>query len=466
MQALKTPTVAWLLMTVAAASFPSSAAPLTLPELQSRARQNDLRVKAAEADLADLHGKYQEAFWAWFPKFETLVALGGPTPEAHNNGLGGPPSNAASYSWDSNWGVLGVQFRTSMNAFLPVYTFGKLTALREAGEQGVMAGEGLKQGAQDEAAYQTAQAFYAYQLARGGKETLQDTLNNLTDAAKLVDKLLKHDSAQVTAMDRFKLQYYVHSVEARLAQADAGMVIASDALRLLTGTPRSQPMEIVAQDFELFDMDLPAAEVLVDTASHLRPEIRAIRAGVHAKEREVLIKERSFYPDVGILGFAEFAYTTNATRQRTPFAYDPYNVLNAGLAVVIRGTFDIPQKSAQLEQSRAQLQKLEAQRDLVVQGVELQVRKLRADLTEASQRAHSNAEAEHNARKWATAAYANFELGTVDTRELVDAFTALAVASGERLKGCHDVEVGIRELARAVGSDEAVQTVRRSAAAP
>jgi outer membrane protein TolC len=445
-------------------AVPAAAAPLTLPELVARARQNDIRVREAEAELHELQGKYREAFWAWFPKFETTVALAGPTPEAHNDGLGGPPTTPASYTWDTNLGRLGVMFRSEINGFVPLYTFGKLSALREAGEQGVLAGENLRERAQDQAAVQAAEAFFAYQLAREGIETLQVTLDALNSAAKLVDQLLKQESAQVTTLDRFKLQYYRRSVEARIGQADAGMRVAVDALRVLIGVPHPEELEIAPVDLEPVNLKLPKVEGLVDTATRLRPEVRAIRAGVHASEREVLIRERSYYPDFGLLGFARFAYTTSATRQRSPFAYDPYNQLDGGLALVVRVTFDIPVKSAQLDQAQARLEKVRAQQDLLLAGVGLEVRKLHTDFQEAQQRAKAYADAERSARQWATAAYANFEVGTGDTRELVDAYTAFALASAERLKGCYDLQVGIRELARAVGSDELVGLLRPSGA--
>ena len=44
-------------------------------ELQERARQNDPRAQQAVAQLQNAQGKRDEAAWAWFPKFETLVEI-------------------------------------------------------------------------------------------------------------------------------------------------------------------------------------------------------------------------------------------------------------------------------------------------------------------------------------------------------------------------------------------------------
>ncbi|MBK7863307.1 MAG: TolC family protein [Archangiaceae bacterium] len=187
-------------------------------------------------------------------------------------------------------------------------------------------------------------------------------------------------------------------------------------------------------------------------AAEHRPELRAMTAGLAAREREVFIRERMFLPDFGVGAFARWRYTTSTTRQLSPFAYDPYNELSFGLALLGRYSFDVPQKLAQLEQSRAELEKLERQRDLLTSAIRLEIEKAYADLRDAMGRAEGQGASEKQARRWATAAYAAFDLGTSDTRELTDSLTALGMSQGEKLKAWYDVAVGWRALARATGA--------------
>ncbi len=433
----------------------AAAAPgeLTLQALVEAARANDLRVKEAEAELSNLRAKSAEAFWSWFPKFETTVALAGPTPEARNDALGGPPTTPASYTWDLDYGKPGFLVRTEINALLPIYTFGKLSALREAGRQGVTAGEGLRARAQDEAAFQAAQTFYGYQLARQGKAALQDALKQLDDASATLKKLLEQQSPQVSKLDEYKLAYWREQVGARAPQAEMGMDLALAAARLLVG--KQEPVALAAVDLELPSAELPPVERCLELSREHRPELRAINAGVAAREQEVFIRKRMFLPDLGLLGFFRFQYTSSATRQLSPFAYDPYNDLVGGVALVARMTFDVPVKQAQLDQARAELEKLSTQRALLASAIQLEVRKTHGEVRDALARARSQAEAQRQARRWTTAAYANFELGTSDTRELVDAFTAYSAATGEKLKAWHDASVGLYALSKAVGTQVA-----------
>ena len=439
----------------AAALLGSSAraAPITLDQLIARAKQMDPRVRAAQADVADLIGKRKEAFWAWFPKFETTIALAGPTPEARNDGLGGPPTTAASYEYDADLGHVGFTVRANTTALLPVYTFGKLDALRTAGNQGPIIGEALKERAEAETVQQVVEVFYGYQLARQGLSSLGEGLTRIDDAGKRIQGMLAKQSDQVSQLDVFKVDYFRQLIEAKQAQAQNGMELATQAIRMIIGVGPTEPIEVVSQDLTAPNFELKPVEEYIRLAEQFRPELRAADAGLVAKKAELFIRKREYFPDFGILGFFNFAYTSSATRQRNPFAYDPYNDLSSGLALVARMTFDIPIKSAHVDQAQAELQKLQAQRDAIAAGIRLEVAKARADLVEAQARAKAYAEAEKNARRWATAAYENFDVGVGDTRELTDAFIALGQASGEKLKAWYDAEIQLHALSRAVGVD-------------
>jgi multidrug efflux system outer membrane protein len=456
--------VRFVFLTLVALASSVAAEPLTLDQLITQARTHDHRVQEAGAELRVLKGKYQEARWAWFPRIESTIAIAGPTPEARNNGVGGPPTTEATYMYDLNFGQPGVMFRAEAQGVLPIYTFGKLDALQLLGAKGVEVGQALKERAQDEAELQVAQAYFGYQLAREGRKILDDTLQRLNDAGATIERLRKADSDQVTQMDVYKLEFYKKQVQARLGQTDTGQLLALAAIKLLTATDSTATVDIVEEDLPEPQGALPPVEAMIEESQRNRPEVRAITAGIAAREQEVLIRQRMFLPDFGIAGFARFMYTSSATRQVSPFANDPYNDLSAGLALVGRYTWDFPIKSAQLEQSRAELEKLEHQRDLLMGGIRLEVQKTWGDLADALLRAQTQSDAEKSARRWATSAFTAFDLGTTDTRETIDSFTALAQSSGEKSRAWHDVQVGLRALQKAVGAR--VQLIAPTAAKP
>ncbi|MGZ3459055.1 MAG: TolC family protein, partial [Archangium sp.] len=394
-----------------------------------------------------------QAQWAWFPKFETLVGAGGPRPEAYNDGLGGPPTTEASLQGDWKFGRLGVMAFLQTNALMPIYTFGKLKALEKAAEQGPVIGKALKQRAQDEAGSQAAQAFFGYQLARSGLTQLEDTSKRLEDAAKQLQKMLNEKSEQVSKMDLYKVGFFRKQLDARRAQAEQGRQLALAAIRLLAGIPPEEPVEVAEVELEPEgEVKPPTLEESLALAEQKRPELAGIAAGIVAREQEVFIRERSFYPDFGIAGFLTLRYTSNATPQLNPFAYDPYNERDFGVGLVARYTFDFPVKQAELDQARAELDKLRAQQRLLQAAIRLEVTKVHGELMAALQRAQAFTEAERDARRWSTAAMAAFDLGTTGTRDVMESFTAYAQSSADRAQSWHDFQVAQAELARVTGT--------------
>ncbi|QRO02686.1 TolC family protein [Archangium violaceum] len=431
----------------------TKAEPLTLEQLVQRARKQDARVEEARAELRRLEALLRQARWAWFPKFETTVGVGGPVPEARNDGLGGPPTTEASLEGDWRFGRMGFTAFIEANAVLPLYTFGKLRALEKAAEQGPVIGKALKERAQDEAGFQAAQAFFGYQLARSGLAQLDETSKRLEDAAKQLQKMMDEKSEQVSKMDLYKVGFFRNQLEARRAQAEQGRQLALAAIRLLAGTPPGESVQVVEAELEPEgEVKAPTLEEVLATAEQKRPELVGIAAGVVAREQEVFIRERMFYPDIGLAGFLTLRYTSSATTQKDPFAFDPYNQREAGVGLVARGTFDIPVKQSQLDQSRAELDKLKAQQRLLQAAIRLEVTKAHGDLVAALERARVLTQAERDARRWATAAMAAFDLGTSGTRDLIESFTALAQSSADRAQSWHDFQVAQAELARVTGT--------------
>ena len=104
---------------------------------------------------------------------------------------------------------------------------------------------------------------------------------------------------------------------------------------------------------------------------------------------------------------------------------------------------------------------MKAQRDLIKAGVRLELEKAHGETRGALVRVEKQTQAEKSARRWATAAFAAFDLGTGDTRDLVESFTALASASASRAQALHDAQIGagrVLILSRGYGNCRIVDT--------
>jgi outer membrane protein TolC len=427
---------------------------LTLRDLQERARKNDPRAQQAVAQLENAQGRRDEAHWAWFPSFETTAWFAGPTPERRLIDPAGDPADPANLTpgtkGDYFKGKLGVQLHADVQAILPIWTFGKLTAGRSAGTHLVKATEALLQRARDQAAFDTARAYWGYQTARTADETVRKIRDRLAQAKETAQKLLKQESEQISKSDALKLDYLAEEIEAKHAEALKNRDLAITGLRLLVGAQPGEELSIPQR--ELPDAPaVPGSDELLRTALERRPETHAAAEAVRARQDLVDLARARFWPDLALVGGLRFTETTNADNPSGPFVNNPYHESSGYVALGLRGTFDVPQKLARLRQAEGDLHEAIAMQLGAQQLVRLEVQQALGDLAEARVRADRYAKQTAIGKQLATQAGVAFDSGLGEARELLEDTLLYARADGERLKALFDAQVAWAALEKASG---------------
>lgn len=413
---------------------------LSLRELQDLARKNDPRAQMAAAQLDNAQGKRDEARWAWFPNFETIAYIAGPTPERRLS-ADGNVLNATSGKWN------GVTAHVDVQAILPLYTFGKIDAGKAATQHLVGATDALLQRARDQAAFDTARAYWGFQTARNADDSVQKIRDRLTQAQATAKQLLAQESEQITKADAAKLDYLAEEIEAKHAEAIKNRDLAFTGLRLITGK----------DDLQVAQQDLPDAPAVPDAdkvlrkALERRPETKAAAEAIAARQALVDLSRAQLYPDLGLVGGARFTDTTNADNPQSPFVSNPYHEQSGYIALAVRGTFDIPQKLARLRQAEADLREAQAMQSGAQQLVKLDVQQALGDLAEARVRVERYAKQAAIGKQLATQAGVAFDSGLGEARELLEDTLLFARADGERLKALFDAQVAWAALEKAAG---------------
>jgi outer membrane protein, multidrug efflux system len=225
---------------------------LTLRGLQERARKNDPRAMQAVAQVENARGKRDEAGWAFFPSFQTTAYVAGPTQEHRLLNEAVNATDPGNLTPGSNGGLFhgeqGVTAHADVQAILPIWTFGKLTAGKSAAGHLVTATEALLQRARDQAAYDVARAYWGYQTARNADTSVQKIRDRLKEAQQTAQKLLKEKSEQISRSDSMKLDYLAEEIEAQHASAVKNRDLALTGLRLLVGAQPGEELNIAQQD--------------------------------------------------------------------------------------------------------------------------------------------------------------------------------------------------------------------------
>jgi outer membrane protein TolC len=345
-----------------------------------------------------------------------------------------------------------VGVRIKGDAYVPIYTFGKISKGKEAAGHVIEAAKHQAHATKSEVVSDVSRAFWTIQLVRTFQGSLADGEKTLEKVLRKVEDLLENDSPQVTENDRLRLLHALGTLRVRKIDAANAKDIATKALLLLIG--RSQSAGIAVATTELDDglpQSIPDQQDVIETVRAKRPELLALRQVVEAQKSFADLRRAQFYPDFFIGAALNYAYTSNATDQTNPFINDDFNFLDVGIGVGLRVDLDIFGKLAQLEQAEAQARTRMHQERLATEAAELDVRRIHTSIEGGIQRVEALERNARTARGWLTASVLAYDIGTGRADELIDSFLAWAASEAELQKTRYDTILRMTELARATG---------------
>ncbi len=434
-----------LLGSLALLSTPGRAEParVELPELVRRAQASErARMAVADRDAARARaGEADAARWA------RITATGFVAPSPSITCV--DPDCTATDPSDFALRFSGVFAGAQVQVTQPLYTFGKLSAVREAARLGLEAQAALADATAGDLALDAARAYWGLKLARELRWMLEDGDEQISRAIERLDERLASGDAEVTIQDRQRVEVLVAEARVQLAEARQGEATALAAVRALGGDPGldidEAPLEAVA-----FDLDADEARA-VEIARAGRPEVRAARQGALAARRLADLEAAGYLPDLALVGSLGYARAQGVDDAPSAFSYDPYNGATGALAVVMRWQLEPWTTSARVARARAGERRAQALADLAVTGATLDARAARAEATGARQKLDAATAGEQAARAWLAAVLQADAIGAAEARDLADAYIAWFQMRARLVGAIFQWNVAVMRVRRAAG---------------
>lgn len=421
----------------------------TLKECLALADRNHPNLWAARARLSFVHAQLDEARWSPFFQGLGASATVGVIPP-----LGGIPYYGATPLVALNPSLnqsLSPFFQGSINAGIPLYTFGKISGYIQAAEAQVRFNEWDLEKARQFVRIDVRRAFFTLLFARDALYIADEALKGLDKGLKKIQDHLAKSDGGYDEVDRLRLQFYRDELVGRTGDAHRGEDTALAALKFLTG---------VQSDFDVPDEPLTRPDVPVRpvvrylvAARVLRPDVNIARAGVAARKAQVGIAEARFFPDFYLGASAGYSIAPNAVQQTTAWVGDPFNRFWWGAALGARWNLEVLPNQAKLAQAEAQLEEARSLERLALGGIAVEVETAYAAVNEAKIREEAWARNEHLAKGWLTSVRDAIDLGTKDERYLIEPTRFYIGARVEHVRSLMDYNMALSELARASGLD-------------
>jgi len=421
---------------------------LSLEDCIREGLSNYQEIKAAEWDRVWAKSKLSEAKAARYaPKF-TMTSLIGPVPGV-DTGFGPPDFPSHSIDWD-NWTFF---FQIKFELFQPLYTFGKIQSAVNMATHGVKAKELEVAVKKRNLVNKIRKTYYALAFGYSGLRLLDEMKDKMESAKKKVQKLLDKGSTEVTDIDLFKLKVFETDMKRRYVDAYSSIDIGKRALMVLMGNEPDNGIDIKDKTCKPMPVIIGEAKEYYKLARHHREELRQMKEVIKIKKAQIAISKSDFFPTLFLGGM--FTYTISPGREdiSNPYLKDDFNDKIAGFALGLNQNLSFGLTTTRFNQSKAEYKKLLNQSELVTNGVLLEVRKSFEEAMAKQKLLKITKKGYKQGRSWMTSAFLGFDMGTMDTAKLIEAFAAYTKTKMDYYRSIFDYNVAISDLSMASGVD-------------
>ncbi len=416
---------------------------LTLDQAIQKALEFSPEIRETRYDVEVFQGKKQQADGARWPQIEFL-GVGGPSNRARGDQVYSPDKQ-------TDLRIDGIFGRADVSLIQPLYTFGKISSLREAARHGIRYAEAKVDQKKGDIILRTKELYYGLLLAKTIRNHILEIRDMLEQASRDLEEKIERDVPGVNELDLFQLKTYFGEADKYVNESEKGIALAKEALKATLGLEKGTDVEPAEKRLIYEESTLEPIETYMAWARELRPEFVQAREGLLAKKKLMDSAYADYFPQFFAAGFYSAAAASNRSWVKNPFIYDPLYHEWGGVVVGMRLGIDFGITSGKVSEARAEYNKVQALQDQAEMGIPIQVTKAYQEIIEARRNIKSLEEGYQNARKWMVAASANYDLGIADAKDLADGVTAYAKLKADYFRFIYNEKIAWANLAQATG---------------
>jgi outer membrane protein len=344
-------------------------------------------------------------------------------------------------------GDISVFNRLKVGVGVPLTTFGKLSLAQSMAQEGILA-ESLKQKKEKvQIASQIQQLYYGILLAREFRHLLNRAYQ---EVKKEIEK--REEKGGSDPLQLLKLKIFLSDLESKIEESDQKELLAKEALRVQLGIDAAVRFNIKGSKLRPVSRKLEDFQIYSIEATQGRQDLKLLDVGHRVRRKNYLLEKKYWVPDLGVGAFLELGIAPGIRNvDVTNDFLDPFNFKRAGVGFRLKGKFDYAGGSAKVKQARAELYKIEIQRELAERGINLEVKKAYLDVKKTKSDIKRAEIAQKLSRQLLFLTQSNFDIGLADPKDLVDAISSFLKTRGEYFKAVFDYNVAVSVLDEKVG---------------
>ena len=434
------PTFLIILIFSSAFARATTARTVTLQEALDLAHKGNLSFLASLSKIDKAKALEDQALAARYPK---IIGTGLAAPVYKITG------DAISSQSDIN--TWGAWLTATITVLQPIYTWGKLSSLREAARRNIDVQTAEVSNDRNQTDFEVKELYYGSILVEQLFNFLDDGKRDLEEVQKKTDEDQTRKHPRTPKRDVYRLKIFKAEADYRWFEAKKMRDLAHHALAFRLGLDPNEEILPAETDLIAVEGAPPSEERLLERLNERRPELSQLRNGILAKEALLSAEKANKLPMFFLGGMITLAHSNARTPQGSAFASDPYNRTTGGIGAGAQWNFDFKTTLANEGAIRAEIIELERKQNYALAGFRLELRKSLADLSEARERLETSRGAFDIGRKWLISESMNYTVGLTEVKDLIDAYLARAKTAKDMWDALYRVNMAWAQLTKTIG---------------
>jgi outer membrane protein TolC len=445
-----------LLIGLSRPTFSQDTLRLSLNDFINRGLVFSDELRARETGIALAENSVREAkLLGILPRFE-LTTNHGVIPDVTSDSIlaNGDRLPREEYYLDPNlsndWSKIKFFTQLELRILQPIYTWGAISNAVVAARAGAVAVTEQVSLEKSKLELRLYELYYARVLSLELNRKLFDATKDFEDAERRLQEMIDDGNPDLEESDIYKFRIFKQEFLSRAEEVKQNEVFLQNAWNSVLGLTSGQYS--LPLDLNLESVEFPLLEVshYSNSASVLRPESKAIGAGLDAASAAWKAQKAQRLPSIFLGLGAEYVYSPRPV-ERQPLFGNRYNYVNVIYSFGIRQNLNFLSTAQKADRSRLQYKQVQYSKNAIVNAVMLDANDKHRQVSLAAERLKSSTEARQVSKEWLRQEQINYDLGLGIVKNLVDAVKSNLELEVQYLQRVYEYNLSVGRLKQASG---------------
>ncbi len=386
-----------------------------LEEFIERGIQNSGQVEANQQEVLLAKNRINQVQdERYLPEF-SLTTQHGLVPEVEN-----PMANTETLEY--NFSNLSLFTRAHIELLQPIFTWGALRNAVKASRAAADAAVHKFEITKNETALRLYKLYQSYLLSLEISRILDEAQNKLSRIVTELNERQDEEEMDVDQSELFKLKVFQSEFAVRAGEVRVNAEYIQNVWNYVMGAENSGTVYMPTTYF-LDPVENPIKELPFyrTKAVTMRPEVNALEAGIEAAEFGLEATKSKNYPALFFGARATYLYTPNPPRENYAIELNPRNYATAVAGIGIRQNLDFFGMKYDVTRSKIQYDQIKYSKQAAIDGIILQLNEKYKNASVSQIAVEKIEQALITAKRWLRQEQLDYDLGTGNTKDLVDA---------------------------------------------